>query len=260
MRIKPYLSLAVLCLFLSPALYSQSVYTLKADTVLITNCDSAELILQNHTQGVNGFLYNKGTGHTEFRHGLVSLNDTVYVIGSDTLHLNKILKYSGTGGSAHQEYMIYTRDYSNGSSLTYTMAGWNAQYTGTQGQFPLLVVNMGILMYIPAGTPVGSVLKATLQGSIVYTMTVSASPTADAYAIGLVRVDQDIKYLNQYYIRGAAETINAAGIISTTGLNLRLASASFVNPSLVLSATGTSTVRIGCNYKVDVMQPGDWQF
>ena len=33
-------------------LFSQYVYTIKADSVKITNCDSAELILENHTQGV----------------------------------------------------------------------------------------------------------------------------------------------------------------------------------------------------------------
>ena len=43
---------------------AQYVYTINADSVKITNhCDSAELIIQNHTQGVvGGFLYNTGNG------------------------------------------------------------------------------------------------------------------------------------------------------------------------------------------------------
>jgi hypothetical protein len=67
-------------------LFSQKyVYTIKADSVKITNCDSAELILENHTQGVPGFLFNTGNGRTQFRHGLVSLGDGSYQIGADTL-------------------------------------------------------------------------------------------------------------------------------------------------------------------------------
>lgn len=48
---------------------AQYVYTIKADSVKITgaSCDSAELILQNHTQGVPGFLFNTGNGRTIFK-------------------------------------------------------------------------------------------------------------------------------------------------------------------------------------------------
>src|SRR5580658_812199 len=70
------------------SVYSQTpkyVYTIKADSVKITNCDSAELILENHTQGVPGFLFNTGNGRTQFRHGLVSLGNGSYQIGADTL-------------------------------------------------------------------------------------------------------------------------------------------------------------------------------
>jgi hypothetical protein len=48
--------------------YSQNVYQIRADSVRIYNtCDTAELILENRTQNVPGFLYNKGRGRTEFR-------------------------------------------------------------------------------------------------------------------------------------------------------------------------------------------------
>lgn len=64
---------------------AQYVYTIKADSVKITNnCDTAELILENHTQNVLGFLYNKGKGRTEFRR-VVKLNDSTFIFGGDTL-------------------------------------------------------------------------------------------------------------------------------------------------------------------------------
>jgi len=79
----------LLIFFLSIVLVSkvnaQYVYTIKADSVKLTACDSTELIIENHTQGVPGFLYNKGNGRTEFRKALVKLNDTTYLIGADTL-------------------------------------------------------------------------------------------------------------------------------------------------------------------------------
>jgi hypothetical protein len=47
--------------------HAQRTYPIKADSVRIYNTkDTAELILENHTQSVNGFLYNKGLGRTEF--------------------------------------------------------------------------------------------------------------------------------------------------------------------------------------------------
>jgi len=64
------------------------IYTIKADSVLITNsCDTAELIIENHTQNVPGFLFNKGRGRTEFRRVLQKINDTLFTIGIDTLKL-----------------------------------------------------------------------------------------------------------------------------------------------------------------------------
>src|SRR5581483_5897378 len=71
-----------------PALVQgQSVYTIKADSVKITNCDSAELILENHTQNVPGFLFNTGNGRTIFKRGLQSIGNGGYVIGADTLEV-----------------------------------------------------------------------------------------------------------------------------------------------------------------------------
>jgi len=71
--------------FFACTVFSQYVYTIKADTVKITNCDSAELVLQNHTQGVPGFLFNAGNGRTIFKHAVQKMNDSLYLIGADTL-------------------------------------------------------------------------------------------------------------------------------------------------------------------------------
>lgn len=47
---------------------AQFVYKIKADSVKITNDScSAELIIENSTKNVQGYLYNKGNGRTEFR-------------------------------------------------------------------------------------------------------------------------------------------------------------------------------------------------
>jgi hypothetical protein len=66
-------------------LFAQYVYTIKADSVKITSCDSAELILENHTQNVPGFLFNTGNGRTVFKHAAVKLNDSSYLVGADTV-------------------------------------------------------------------------------------------------------------------------------------------------------------------------------
>src|SRR5688572_25847101 len=79
--------LALLCL--EKTLHAQYVYTIKADSVKITNtCDTAELIIENHTQTVPGFLFNRGRGRTEFRR-IAQLDDTSVVVGGDTIHLGR---------------------------------------------------------------------------------------------------------------------------------------------------------------------------
>jgi hypothetical protein len=81
-----------LCLLIiaSVTSFAQATYKLKADSVKISNdAANAELILENSTKNVSGgFLYNKGNGRTEFRKVMVKINDSTYLFGSDTLHLN----------------------------------------------------------------------------------------------------------------------------------------------------------------------------
>jgi hypothetical protein len=75
--------------------YSQNIYQIRADSVRIYNdCDTAELIIENHTQMVPGYLYNKGRGRTEFRRTrLIDLGLGFIAIGDqDTIDLGNVLK------------------------------------------------------------------------------------------------------------------------------------------------------------------------
>lgn len=54
---------------------AQHVYSIRADSVRIYNvCDTTELILVNKTQGVTGYLYNKGTRITELQAMLAAVD------------------------------------------------------------------------------------------------------------------------------------------------------------------------------------------
>lgn len=58
------------------------------DSVFIHgNTGKSELILQNSTDLINGFLFNRGAGRTEFRHALIKIDDSTYLVGVDTLHI-----------------------------------------------------------------------------------------------------------------------------------------------------------------------------
>ncbi|MGE7775618.1 hypothetical protein ACQKLP_12890 [Chitinophaga sp. NPDC101104] len=74
-------------------LFAQNVYQIRADSVRIYNvCDTAELILENRTSQVNGYLFNKGNGRTEFRK-LKLLNvggSRLAIAGQDTIDLRTL--------------------------------------------------------------------------------------------------------------------------------------------------------------------------
>lgn len=73
---------------------AQFRYKIKADSVKITNDScTAELILENSTKSVKGFLFNRENGRTEFRAPLARINDTTYLVGDDTLKMS-----SGSSG------------------------------------------------------------------------------------------------------------------------------------------------------------------
>ncbi|MGE7777034.1 tail fiber domain-containing protein [Chitinophaga sp. NPDC101104] len=99
----------------SIAAKAQHVYSIRADSVRIYNvCDTAELILENHTQGVTGYLFNRGAGRTEFRRlQLKKLGGTrIAIAGQDTLDLSQM---SGIGG--------IDTIYRSGDSIKYVKKG-----------------------------------------------------------------------------------------------------------------------------------------
>lgn len=144
--------LLFLCLLgTDKVLFGQYVYTINADSVKITNhCDTAELILENHTQTVPGFLFNKGRGRTEFRRVMQQLNATTYLIGGDTLFTSPNAWMQGgnafgtTGilGTLDNNHLdIYTNNIrqarwlNNGNLLLGSTAdyGYKLQLAGTNG-------------------------------------------------------------------------------------------------------------------------------
>lgn len=77
----------LLCL-LSSVSYAQTVYQIRADSVRIYSaCDTAELIIENHTQDTLGFLFNKGKGRTEFRKLRLKMlpDNSLAIVGQDTI-------------------------------------------------------------------------------------------------------------------------------------------------------------------------------
>lgn len=85
-------------LLLGQQAYAQHIYQIRADSVRIYNvCDTAELIIENRTRDVNGFLYNKNNGRTEFRRlRLESVGGSrIAISGQDTLDISTL---PGIGG------------------------------------------------------------------------------------------------------------------------------------------------------------------
>lgn len=74
-----------LCSTVAAVSQTPKVYTISADSTRLTGCDSNELIIENHTQAIPGFLWNTGRGRTIFKRPVTSVNDSTYLIGSDTL-------------------------------------------------------------------------------------------------------------------------------------------------------------------------------
>lgn len=62
-----------------------NIYIIKSNTTFITSCDdSAEFIIENHTQGLLGYLHNTHDGRTVFTPTLVKPNEVSRIIVADT--------------------------------------------------------------------------------------------------------------------------------------------------------------------------------
>ncbi|WEK33836.1 MAG: hypothetical protein P0Y53_15190 [Candidatus Pseudobacter hemicellulosilyticus] len=99
---KIFFPLILLCLTSTLHAQHPSVYTIKADSVKITNSPGiAELILENNTKDIPGFLLNKGRGRTIFKRPS-QLNDSTLVIGNDTFLIRgsaRLWTVSGNAGT-----------------------------------------------------------------------------------------------------------------------------------------------------------------
>jgi hypothetical protein len=118
---------------------AQFTHKIKADSVRVynDNCD-AELILENATRNISGFLFNRGNGRTEFKKILHRVNDSLFVIGGDTMLLRTSLHASGpflplVAGTGNP---LSGTLYFGGSRMGF---GWN--YSGTEETFGMIRSN-----------------------------------------------------------------------------------------------------------------------
>jgi len=80
-------------------------------------------------------------------------------------------------------------------------------------------------------------------------------------ADGSVKINQDVKYPNLFYIKGGTETMTGAGVITTTNTAYRIYPASFSNPTLTFTLSGTTNlVRVGATYTIDKKGAGNLLF
>lgn len=124
--------------------FTQFTYKIKADSLLLTkDTCNAELIIENGTRNVKGFLYNTGNGRTVFTSGSIKLTDSTYLIGSDTLKTRSGLSNPMTtagdiivGGSSGTPTRLalglsYYALMNNGGTIGYGLPYWNGAWAST---------------------------------------------------------------------------------------------------------------------------------
>ncbi len=146
-------------------LSAQYVYTIKADSVKLTNCDSSELIIENHTQSVPGFLFNTGHGRTIFKRGAQKLTDSSYLIGADTLKLNMNSWIQG-GNAFHTTGVLGTTD--NNPIDLYTKGVQRARLTNTGNLLLGTTTDNGNLLQVNGNAGIGSA-TITSAGNLIGT-------------------------------------------------------------------------------------------
>jgi hypothetical protein len=155
----------VFLLLAATGLSAQVQTQLIGDSVRIHgNTGTAELNLENSTDTVKGFLYNKGAGRTEFRHGLIRISDTLYLIGSDTLHL------SGVGGSSNGKNVYYVSRKFNGIAAAVvsgnTLASVNSTNPSYLAQLAKAVPGSMVFSYPDPYSARNAALDAIAAGTI----------------------------------------------------------------------------------------------
>lgn len=150
----------ILILFLTfCSIHAQVQTQVVGDSVLLHgNNGTTELNLENSTRNVNGFLFNKGAGRTEFRKGVVKVDDTTFLIGADTLRIAKPMTWGAVNGLTrtgdivrlggdltgqtpinlkNNRLIFYTSDnnYAPVSSAGVTITGAKTSYNGTDNLY-----------------------------------------------------------------------------------------------------------------------------
>ena len=208
----------------------KNIYTIKADSVLLTNCDdSTELIIENHTQGIPGFLYNTGKGRTAFKRALVKLNDTTYVVGADTLKMrnsspNAWLQGGNSFGATGK---LGTKDYFNLDFYT------NNQYRGRFDTLGSLLVG---------NVTANSGYKLDVLGMVRFYSSDVIATVGDSYPINLKS-----GYANGYGTGFDGSMITFGNIYASIGVN-KQALGSTAAGSLLIGRTSPSKITALVDY------------
>ncbi|HVU55681.1 MAG TPA: hypothetical protein VHD83_11545 [Puia sp.] len=226
----PLFLLALLCI--AQTLFSQKVvYTINADSTKLTGCDSNELIIENHTQNVPGFLFNTGRGRTIFKRGVIKLNDSAYIIGGDTLKGNPWLQGGnrfgttgrfGTLDSNHVDF--YTND---------TLRGrWTAKGNLLLGA----TTDLGNKLQVAGSTYLNGPLRVTGSGGGVnnfmygsFNPTVASSTNAYDYSYGF-------NFSPIMNINGESQSIYPVSITPTFNLNGHSFNSDGIAPALLVAS------------------------
>lgn len=145
--------LVLLCL-LSSISYAQTVYQIRADSVRIySGCDTAELIIENHTQDTLGFLFNKGKGRTEFRKvRMKMLGNSLAIVGQDTIQLGTLVRTAVDTLYKSNDTLYYRKMDGN-------IVGVKLNYVQAQGANPQAISfnisGSGRAQTIATGAPIG---------------------------------------------------------------------------------------------------------
>jgi hypothetical protein len=163
-------------------LFAQRPYTIKADTVILTGCDSSELVIKNHTQGVHGFLYNTDSGRTIFKRGAQSIGGGTYIIGADTIRTNPNAWIQG-GNSFGTGGILGTMDnnplqlYSNGTQRLAIFPSGNISIASG-------LADPGFKLFVNGNSEFAQRILAVQGLSALSTLDFSASDSADNMIFG----------------------------------------------------------------------------
>ncbi|HVU56933.1 MAG TPA: hypothetical protein VHD83_17850 [Puia sp.] len=197
-------------------------YIISADSTRLTGPDSNELIIENHTQNVPGFLYNIGQGRTAFQHPLTKINDSFYLVGADTLQLRAPDAWLQDGNSFGTRGKFGTKDNNHIDFITN-----NSQRARLDSSGALLLgftANSGYRLDVNGST------RISLPSGTTSSLLVSAG---DAYDIQTTP-----NYINAFGSSLNASMISFGNIAALIGVN-KAAVGSIPQNSLMIGGTSS---------------------